>query len=69
MQADFQTRRSGAIYRGQCKIINGRPDGIGLKIFNGSSLYEGFFDNGQCNGTGRAISSKGEIYQGEFKTD
>ena len=68
-QQEFMQRKSGAQYRGQVAIHNGRPDGMGLKIFNSTSIYEGFFENGSCHGTGRAISSKGEVYQGEFKSD
>lgn len=46
MQLKFEKRRSGAMYRGQVNIFHGRPDGMGLKIFNQNSLYEGFFENG-----------------------
>ena len=35
----------------------------------GKSLYEGYFVDGKCHGQGRGISSKGELYQGNFVED
>ena len=67
MITDWRKRRSGAMFRGQCKVDSLKPDGKGIKIFKGKSLYEGHFQDGQYNGYGRAISSLGEIYQGEFE--
>lgn len=62
-QVQFEKRKSGAQYRGEVLITNGRPDGKGFKVFKGGkSIYEGWFENGLCNGYGRAISSKMEIY-------
>lgn len=69
MQKELKERKSGAIYRGEIFIATGKPDGRGFKVFNGQSLYEGWFDGGSCHGYGRAISSKGEIYQGFFEND
>ena len=66
---DFEKRRSGAIYRGNVLTTNNRPDGPGIKIFNGNSLFEGFFSDGRTHGYGRAITSKGEVYQGGFHED
>lgn len=65
-QNEFEVRKSGAIYRGEALVTNGRPDGKGFKIFKGQSIYEGWFMNGLCSGYGRAITSRGEIYQGKF---
>ena len=39
----FVQRKSGAMYKGQAHIMTGRPDGMGIKIFKGQSLYEGWF--------------------------
>ena len=66
---EWQHRKSGAIFRGEYLANNGRPDGRGLKVFKGNSLYEGWFEHGLCHGYGRAISSKGEYYQGFFDSD
>ena len=68
-QEDFVKRRSGAEYRGEILEENYRPDGKGFKIFDGKSLYEGFFSNGMCHGIGRGINSKGEVYEGDFAND
>ena len=69
-QMYFEKRKSGAQYRGQVIAANARPDGKGFKVFKGqNSIYEGWFENGLCNGYGRAISSKGEVYQGFFQED
>lgn len=61
-QYDFIKRKSGAMYRGEVLQHNNRPDGKGFKVFDGQSLYEGFFVDGKCHGYGRGISSKGEVY-------
>lgn len=42
---------------------------MGIKIYDGTSLYEGYFKDGQCDGHGRGITSKGEVYQGNFSQD
>ena len=57
-------RRSGAEFRGEINQDSKRPDGMGIKIFGGTSLYEGFYADGVCSGLGRGITSKGEVYQG-----
>jgi len=69
MQLDWETRRSGAQYRGEIAMYNRRPDGRGIKVYQGKSLYEGYFSNGMCNGWGRGITSAGEVYQGGFAED
>jgi hypothetical protein len=46
--------------------------GKGIKVFQsskGASLYEGYFVDGCCHGIGRGITSKGELYQGQFNED
>ena len=65
----WQTRKSGAQYRGDVTTYNKRPDGQGIKIFNGKSLYEGYFQEGKCHGYGRGITGAGEVYQGGFNED
>jgi hypothetical protein len=50
------------MYKGEVTIFNKRPDGKGIKVFKGKSLYEGYFSNGMCHGYGRGITSKGEVY-------
>lgn len=60
----WQKRRSGAEFRGEINQDSKRPDGMGIKIYGGTSMYEGFFVDGCCHGLGRGITSKGEVYQG-----
>ena len=69
LKTDFETRRSGASYRGQVNIENFRPDGMGFKVYPNNSMFEGFFEEGQINGLGRGITSRGEVYQGPFVYD
>jgi hypothetical protein len=69
MQEDFLKRDNGAIFRGEILYKDGKPDGRGIKIYNDESIYEGWFLNGMCHGYGRVITSKNEIYQGEFIED
>ena len=69
LNMEFVPRRSGAIYRGQYEIENGKPDGIGFKVYPNNALFEGFFEEGQINGYGRGITSRGEVYQGPFVYD
>lgn len=66
MEMEWVKRRSGAEFRGETNQENKRPDGMGIKIYDGTSLYEGYFKDGQCDGIGRGITSKGEVYQGDF---
>ena len=72
MEYNWVNRRSGAKYRGEVLMSNRRPEGKGIKVFQshkGTSLYEGYFNDGMCHGIGRGITSKGEIYQGTFHED
>ena len=46
-----------------------KPDGVGFKVYPSSALFEGFFEEGQINGYGRGITSRGEVYQGPFVYD
>ena len=69
MQDEFQERKSGARYRGEVHSESYRPDGKGFKVFQGKSLYEGYFSDGMCHGVGRGITSKGDMYQGGFRQD
>ena len=69
MNMEFVPRKSGAIYRGQVNIENNKPDGIGFKVFPNNAIFEGLFEEGQINGYGRAITSRGELYQGPFIYD
>ena len=59
---DFEMRRSGAQYRGQINSDNNKPDGLGFKIYPNGSMFEGFYEEGQINGYGRGITSRGEVY-------
>lgn len=68
-QLYWESRKSGAQYRGDINIDTKRPDGKGFKVFQGKSLYEGFFKDGMCHGFGRGITGKGEVYQGGFNED
>lgn len=62
MRMDFETRKSGAMYRGQINQENSKPDGIGFKVYPNNAMFEGFFEEGQINGFGRGITSRGEVY-------
>ena len=57
------------MYRGQVNSENFKPDGTGFKVYPNNALFEGFFEEGQINGHGRGISSRGEVYQGPFQYD
>merc|ERR1711998_341369 len=69
MQEYFEARKSGAMYKGELNGETRRPHGVGIKIFNKTSLYEGYFKDGTCHGAGRGITSNGECYQGMFDED
>jgi len=69
MVMDFDTRKSGAQYRGQINMETSKPDGMGFKVYPNNSIFEGFFEEGQINGMGRGITSRGEVYQGPFVYD
>ena len=69
MFLDFDLRKSGAMFRGQKNINSGKPSGYGFKIYQNNSLYEGSFEEGAVHGFGRGITSKGEVYQGDFLFD
>ena len=43
---DFTMRKSRAMYRGQSLIENGKPDGIGFKVYPDETLFEGYFEEG-----------------------
>jgi hypothetical protein len=62
LEMDWIKRRSGAEFRGEMNQETKRPDGMGIKIFDGTSLYEGYYKDGCCDGYGRGITSKGEVY-------
>lgn len=66
---EFDSRKSGAIYRGQINLESTKADGIGIKIFPNCSIFEGQFCDGKINGFGRGITSRGELYQGMFIQD
>lgn len=65
----WETRPSGAIYKGDVQEMKKRPDGRGIKIHNKKSLYEGYWVDGKAHGYGRGINSLGEVYQGMFNQD
>jgi len=65
-QDEWMVRKRGAQYRGEVSTENLRPDGKGIKVHQGRSVYEGYFKDGYCHGFGRGISAAGEIYQGGF---
>lgn len=72
MEYNWIKRKSGAMFRGEIIAGSRRPEGKGIKIFKshiGTSLYEGYFSDGRCHGIGRGITSKGELYQGQFNED
>ena len=69
MLKEFEERKSKAMYRGEVNQETWKPDGKGIKIFKGKSLFEGYFSDGNYHGYGRAISSKNEVYEGFFKYD
>ena len=69
LQDYWDTRRSGAQFRGEVMSESKRPHGMGIKVFNKNSLYEGYFKDGTCHGAGRGITSNGECYQGMFEDD
>lgn len=54
------------MFRGQISLDSIKPDGIGFKVYPSNALFEGYFEEGQINGFGRAVSSRGEVYQGPF---
>jgi hypothetical protein len=62
LRLDFDTRKSGAMFRGQASVATQKPDGTGFKVYPNNSIFEGFFEDGQINGWGRGITAKGEVY-------
>ena len=62
LKLEFEARKSGAQYRGQISQESLKPDGIGFKVYPNNSIFEGFFEEGQINGYGRGITSRGEVY-------
>jgi hypothetical protein len=58
----FDKRKSGAMYRGEVNQNTGKPDGKGIKVYPNGSIYEGYFNEGQCHGLGRGVTSKGEVF-------
>lgn len=52
-----------------CNSATQKPDGIGFKVYPNGSIFEGYFEEGQINGYGRAVTHKGEVYQGPFFYD
>jgi len=68
LQKEFCQRKSGAQFRGQMNSRD-KPDGNGFKVFPNNSVYEGFFEDGMVHGQGRGITSRGEVYEGNFDCD
>lgn len=62
LRLDFESRKSGAIFRGQTSLATQKPDGYGFKAYPNNSIFEGFFIEGQINGYGRGITARGEVY-------
>lgn len=62
LRMDFETRKSGASYRGQISLDSAKPDGMGIKIYPNNSVFEGTFNEGKINGWGRGLTSRGELY-------
>jgi len=62
LKMDFDPRKSGAQFRGQISMETLKPDGMGFKVYPSNALFEGYLEEGQINGFGRAISSRGEVY-------
>jgi len=58
----FDKRKSGAMFRGEVNSATGKPDGKGIKVYPNGSIYEGYFNEGQCHGLGRGVTSKGEVF-------
>jgi hypothetical protein len=58
----FDKRKTGTLFRGEISGVTGKPDGKGIKIFGNGSIYEGYFADGHCNGFGRGVTSRGEVY-------
>ena len=48
MNLFWDTRKSGAMFRGELMSETKRPDGRGFKVHNGKSVYEGYFVDGMC---------------------
>lgn len=66
----WETRKSGAQYRGEIHDETDRPNGRGIKIQEDKkAIYEGYWKDGKLNGYGRGINSAGEVYQGNFNKD
>jgi len=62
LKTEFESRRSGAMFRGQLSADTFKPDGIGFKVYPNNAIFGGFFEEGQINGYGRGITSRGEVY-------
>jgi len=62
MRLDFDTRKSGAMYKGQLSSATQKSDGMGFKVYPNNSIFEGNFEDGQINGLGRGITARGEVY-------
>ena len=62
LRLDFDTRKSGALYRGQLNELTSKPDGYGFKIYPNNAVFEGSFAEGQINGWGRGITPQGEVF-------
>lgn len=65
----FDKRKSGAMYRGEVSSHSNKPEGKGIKIFPNGSVFEGYFEDGHVHGLGRGVTSRGEVYQGQFMFD
>ena len=59
--------KNGDYYEGE--IMDGLPDGLGIKLFQNSGKYEGFFYKGKRNGKGRIFYKNEEFYMGQWEND
>jgi len=48
---------------------SGKPEGKGIKIYPNGSVYEGYFADGHTHGSGRGVTSRGDVFQGTFNYD
>jgi hypothetical protein len=50
------------------EIVNGKPNGRGVLVYNNSDRYEGNFRNGLPSGQGMYLFANNDRYEGEFAT-
>ena len=68
-QRDQQTLKSESVYLGEWLVGKNIREGRGIQVWPDGSLYEGYWQNNQANGTGRLLHKDGDVYQGEWKDD